>query len=115
MRHHNQVRKFGRSASQRRALLNGLARSLVIREKIRTTEAKAKELRPFIEKLITHSRKGTLSSRRLVISFVGEDAGKKMIEDVGPRFKDRPGGYTRILKLPNRKSDGAKMAQIELV
>jgi len=98
MRHYNNKRKFGRNRNQKKALLNSLALNLIVREKIKTTEAKAKELRPFIEKLITKAKKNDVSTRRYV-----------------PKYKDKKGGYTRILKLGARKSDGAKMAQIEFL
>ncbi len=115
MRHHNQNRKFNRKTGQRKALLKALAVALIMKEKIQTSEAKAKELRPRIEKLITLSKKGTLSSYRLVIGSVGNVAGKKMFTEIAPRFKDRKGGYTRITKLIDRKSDGGARAQIELI
>lgn len=115
MRHHNANRKFGRPRRQRTALLRGLARSLVISERITTTEAKAKELRPFIEKLVTKGKSGTLAERRLIASEIGPRASKKMIESIGAQYKDRQGGYTRIVKLSPRKSDASPMAVIEFV
>ncbi len=116
MRHHNSVRKFGRETGQRNALMRSLALSLVVRGKIKTTEAKAKELRPFIEKLITKGKNGTLGSRRIIISRLNSISGaKKIAEVIAPKYKERNGGYTRIIKLPTRMSDGAKMAQIEFV
>jgi large subunit ribosomal protein L17 len=117
MRHHNTKRKFGREKNQRNALINSLALNLIVREKIKTTEPKAKELRPFIEKLITHAKKNDLASRRLVISKLTnrKTEVKKVFEKIAPKYKDVKGGYTRILKLGARKSDGAKMAIIEFV
>jgi large subunit ribosomal protein L17 len=116
MRHHNSSRKFGRETGQRNALMRGLALSLVLRGKIRTTEAKAKELRPFIEKLITKGKDGSLGSRRLVIARLNSESGAtKIMDKIAPQYKERAGGYTRITKLPTRMSDGAKMAQIEFV
>ncbi|MCF7833836.1 MAG: 50S ribosomal protein L17 [Candidatus Pacebacteria bacterium] len=117
MRHHNSNRKFGRKKNVREALLKSLVLNLVIREKIKTTLPKAKELRPFIEKIITKAKKDTLASRRIVLSSLFNRAPetKKLFTKIGPRFKDRNGGYTRILKLGVRKSDGAEMAQIELL
>jgi large subunit ribosomal protein L17 len=115
MRHHNANRKFGLPADQRKQLLRSLAQALVVREKIETTEAKAKELRPFVEKLITRSKSDTLSNKRYLSIQVGATTAKKLVEKVGPKFKERPGGYTRITKLPPRVSDGSKMAMIELV
>ena len=115
MRHHNTNRKFGRVANQRKALMRSLAYSLVLKEKIKTTEAKAKELRPFVEKLITFGKKGTLASRRELETRVGRIAGKKIALTLSPRYKETKGGYTRITKLIRRSSDGAPMAIIELV
>ncbi|MFH1473005.1 MAG: 50S ribosomal protein L17 [bacterium] len=115
MRHHNANRKFGRTKDQRNALLKSLAFSLALKGKIKTTEAKAKELRPFIEKLVTLGQKETLASRRLLVSRVGEIAAKKIANDISPTYKDRPGGYTRITKMVRRLSDGVPMAVIEFV
>jgi large subunit ribosomal protein L17 len=115
MRHHNQNRKFGRTKNQRKALLKALAVSLITREKIETTLPKAKELRPFIEKLLTSARRATLSDRRGVVSQVGARAGKKLLDVVGPKYKDRKGGYTRIVKTGSRKKDASPRAIIEFV
>ena len=117
MRHHNGVRKFGRSSSQRSALLSGLALSLIAHGQITTTEAKAKELRPFMEKLVTKSKDGTLASQRLVVSRLSNksDEVKKLFDEIVPKYKDRDGGYTRIVKMPARLSDGSPMAVIEFV
>ena len=115
MRHHNANRKFGRVRKVRSALMKSLALSLVLKNKIKTTDAKAKELRPFVEKMITNGRSGTVSSRRLLISKIGETGAEKIIKEISPKYKDRTGGYTRITKLPARKSDGSLMAVIELI
>jgi len=115
MRHHNANRKFGRERNQRKALLKSLAYSLVMKEKIKTTEPKAKEVRPFVEKLVTLGKSGTIASRRLLETRVGKIAGKKIALALSPKYKDTKGGYTRITKLIQRKSDGAKMAIIEFV
>lgn len=116
MRHHDNIRKFGRERGQRNALLKSLALSLVVHKKITTTEAKAKELRPFVEKLVTRAKIKTLASRRLLTSRLGADKGvKELVDTLAPKYEKRAGGYTRIVKLPRRQSDGAAMAVIEFV
>ena len=117
MRHGNNKRKFGRTKNLRNALLNSLALNLIVREKIETTEPKAKELRPFIEKLVTQAKKGDLATRRLVISKLSNRSKevKKLFEVLAPKYADTKGGYTRVVKLGARKSDGAPMAIIEFV
>ncbi|MBI2450537.1 MAG: 50S ribosomal protein L17 [Candidatus Nealsonbacteria bacterium] len=108
-------RKLSRKKDQRKALLRALVSALVLHEKIKTTETKAKEARSSAEKSITLAKRSTLLSRRLLARFFSPKIVKKMIEELGPRYKDRPGGYTRIIKLGPRLTDGAKMAIIELV
>lgn len=115
MRHHNANRKFGLKRGPRIALLRALATSLIIKERITTTEAKAKELRPFVEKLVTTGKAQTITSRRLIASKVGVDATKKVVDIISPKYKTRKGGYTRIMHLPRRVSDGSNMAIIEFV
>lgn len=117
MRHGNNKRKFGREKNERKALVNSLALNLIVREKIKTTLPKAKELRPFIEKLITSAKKGDLATRRLVIAKLTNRRPevKKLFEVIAPRYMKRSGGYTRVLKLGRRISDGAPMASIEFV
>lgn len=117
MRHHNTKRKFGRKKNVRNALVNSLALNLIVREKIKTTEPKAKELRPFIEKLVTKAKKGDMANRKLVISQLSNRKRevKKLFDVIAPKYADKKGGYTRVLKLGVRKSDGAKMAIIEFV
>ena len=115
MKKQKKGRKFGREKSQRKALLRSLAEALFLNEKIKTTEAKAKEVSGFAEKLITRSKKGDLAARRHLAGYFGRDLVKKLIGEIGPRYKKRKGGYTRIIRLEPRKSDGAKMAVIELV
>jgi large subunit ribosomal protein L17 len=117
MRHHNNVRKFNRNKNQRNALLKGLISSLIIHGKIKTTEAKAKELRPAIEKLITKAKVKDLSSRRLIISKLNNSTleTNKLINEIALKYEDRKGGYTRIIKLPRRVGDASKMAIIEFV
>lgn len=98
-------------------MINSLALNLIVRGKIRTTEPKAKELRPFIEKLVTGAKKGDVATRRLIISRLSNRAPevKKLFDVIAPKYKERKGGYTRVLKLGSRKSDGAPMAIIEFV
>jgi len=115
MRHHNANRKFGRKRNQRVALLRSLAYSLALKGKIKTTEPKAKELRPYMEKLVTLGKKQTLASRRLLESRVGAQAAKKIAGDLSKAYKERAGGYTRITKLQSRVTDGSPMAIIEFV
>jgi large subunit ribosomal protein L17 len=114
MRHHDKNRKFGRVRKTRKALLSSLAVSLVTKNKIKTTEAKAKELRPFVEKLVTVGKSKTLQSQRDIVSKIGKMASKKVL-DLSEKFKERKGGYTRITKIPRRISDGSPMAYIEFV
>ena len=117
MRHHNTKRKFGRDKNQRKALLSSLALNLIVRESIKTTLPKAKELRPFMEKLVTKAKKGDTATRKVVISKLinRKKEVKKLFEVIAPKYKDVKGGYTRIFKLGVRKSDGAEMAKIEFV
>lgn len=115
MNHSNKIRKFGREKNQRVALMKTLAVSLVEQERITTTAAKAKSLRPFVEKLITTGKKGTIASRRLVVSRIGERGARKIATTLAEKYKARNGGYTRIIKLPRRKNDGSPMAMIEFV
>jgi large subunit ribosomal protein L17 len=108
--------RFGGSPSHQRALLANLAASLIEAEAITTTETKAKALRPYVEKLITKAKHGGLHNQRLVVAKIHDrDAAHKLFVDVGPRYADRNGGYTRILKLGPRAGDAAPMARIELV
>ena len=117
MRHHNANRTFGRSKNQRAALLKGLVASLVAKERIQTTEAKAKELRPKMEKMVTRAKKPTLANRRLLLAglYNDERTVKKLVESIAPRYAERAGGYTRIVKLMPRKGDASPMAVIEFV
>jgi len=116
MRHRKAGRKFGRNTNQRKALFRGLASSLILNERITTTEAKAKNIRPMVEKLVSMSREDTEHHRRLVRSRVGSDvATRKLFEVIGPRFEDQNGGYTRIYKIGRRRGDSAPMALIEFV
>jgi len=108
-------RKFSRERDQREALLESLARSLFLHGKIKTTEAKAKELSSFGERLITRAKKGDVNSRRILAKSFDKEIVKKLVDEIAPKYKDRNGGYTRIIKIGPRMSDGAKMAFIELV
>jgi large subunit ribosomal protein L17 len=110
------ARRFGGSAQHQRLMMANMVASLIAAEAIVTTEAKAKALRPVAEKMITKSRKGGLHNFRQVLAYVGDvEMTTKLFDEVGPRYADRPGGYTRILKLGPRQGDNAPMARIELV
>jgi large subunit ribosomal protein L17 len=115
MRHHNANRKFGRDKNQRKALLNSLARSLVLHDKIKTTEPKAKEVRALVERLVTYGKKGTVASARLLAERVGKTAAKKVADTLAKKYDGKQGGYTRITKSGRRTSDGAGTAIIEFV
>ena len=116
MRHRIDHRKLGRTTEHRIAMLRNQATSLVRHDRIQTTLEKAKELRRFVEKLITLAKKDTLNSRRLAARHVQDpEALKKLFSTLGPLYAQRPGGYTRILKLGTRRGDGAQIAIIELV
>lgn len=116
MRHHNANRKFSRTRNQRRALLRSLVRELFLHGKIQTTLAKAKESRPHAEDFITKARVDSVASRRDVAKRMGNnEIVKKLFAEIAPKYKDRNGGYTRIIKTGPRQTDGAQMAIIELV
>ncbi len=109
------MRKFGRETDQRRALMKSLAANLILKEKIKTTEARAKEMRSLVERLISYGKKNDLASRRRLMAALPAAAAKKVYKEIAPRLADRVGGCTRIIKLGRRLSDSAKMAFIELV
>ena len=116
MRHRTKGRALSRTASHKKATMRNMATSLFLHERIETTTAKAKELRPFAERLITLGKRGDLHARRLAGRLIADrQVLGKLFDDIGPRFTERPGGYTRILKLGNRRGDAAEMALIELV
>lgn len=116
MRHRKAGRKLNRTASHRKAMFANMSASLIKHEQIVTTLPKAKELRPIVEKLITLAKKGDLHSRRLAASRIGDEAmAKKLFDILGPRYQDRQGGYTRVLKAGFRHGDNAPIAVIELV
>lgn len=116
MRHRVAGRKFGRNTNQRKALFRNLAVSLILHERITTTEAKAKTIRPIVEKLVTMSREDTLHHRRLIMARLNDErATSKLFDIIGPRFDGQPGGYTRIYKLGARRGDAAPLAMIEFI
>ncbi len=115
MRHKKKGRKFKRSKEQEIAMFRSLSSSLIEKEKITTTEAKAKELRGFTEKAITRAKEDSLSNRRLLLKNFSNKIVKKLLKELGPKYKNRKGGYTRIIKINPRQGDAAKMAIIELV
>lgn len=116
MRHRAKHRQLSRTAKHRRALLSNLATSLFQHERITTTVAKAKELRPVAEKLITLARRGDLHARRMVERRIRDKTiSSRLFKEIGPRFATRQGGYTRIIRLGHRSGDGAETARIELL
>ncbi|MBI2452830.1 MAG: 50S ribosomal protein L17 [Parcubacteria group bacterium] len=115
MRKRKQGRKFSRTAAPRRALLDSLIRALIIKGRIQTTEARAKETQRFAEKLITKTRTGSMAARRYAALHLDARATKKLLDEIAPRYKERKGGYTRVIKLGVRGSDGARMGLLEFV
>jgi len=116
MRHRMKGRKFGRERAHRKALLSNLVKSLITHERINTTVARAKEMRSLVERMITYGKKGSVHHRRLAFKTLqSRDLVGKLFSDIAPRFKDREGGYTRVLKAGYRKGDSAPMAYIEFV
>ena len=116
MRHQRAGRKLGRDSAHRKALYANLAGALIEHGRIKTTEAKAKEVRPIIEKMITLGKRGDLAAHRQAVAFLrSKSVTHKLFADVAPRFAERPGGYTRVVKLGPRQGDAAPMAYLELV
>ncbi len=115
MKHLRKNRKFGRPADFRKSFLWNLVNALVMKERIKTTEARAKEIRPMTEKVITRAKIDTLANRRLLLKNLNLKSVQKLFKDLSPRLQTRNGGYTRILKIENRKNDGANMAIIEII
>ena len=117
MRHQRQRYQLSRSSSHRKALLMNLVKEVVDHERIKTTEAKAKAVKPEVERLITLAKRGDLHARRQALAALGQDkfVVYKLFEEIAPRYSERPGGYTRILKLGPRKSDATEMVFLELV
>jgi large subunit ribosomal protein L17 len=109
-------RRFGGDAAHQKAMMGNLVASLIAAEAIVTTEAKAKAMRPVAEKMVTKAKKGGLHNHRQVVAYLRDkEMVAKLFDDIGPRYEDRPGGYTRILKLGPRQGDNAPMARIEFV
>ncbi len=116
MRHRKKINSLSRDKDHRRALMKNLAESVILHESITTTLAKAKAVKPYVERLITRAKKNDLATYRYLLQRLPTpNSAKKALEILGPRYKDRQGGYLRIIKLPSRKGDGAKMAKIEFV
>lgn len=115
MRKLNKGRTLSRKVGPRKMLMRSLANNFLIQEKIQTTEAKAKELKPMVERMITRGKTGTMADRRLLAASLTPANVKKVFSEIAPRYKDRKGGYTRIIRLGARHSDGAKMVILELV
>jgi large subunit ribosomal protein L17 len=117
MRHQKTRHKLSRDSAHRKALLANLCKEIIQHERIKTSEAKAKAVKPEVEQLITLAKRGDLHARRQALSILGQDkfTVHTLFEDIAPRYADRPGGYTRILKLGPRRSDATEMVFIELV
>ncbi len=116
MRHQKQGRRLGMPGDRRRAMLRGLMSAFIRHERIRTTESRAKEMRPRVERLVTLSKRGDLHARRLALQYLPDPLMiEKLFAEIAPRYQDRPGGYTRILRIGQRKGDSAEIVQIELV
>ena len=119
MRHQKRGRKFNRTASHRKAMMSNLASALILHKKIQTTDVKGKELRGFVERLVTYAKHGDVHGRRLIMKKIQGNRAKQianiLIHDIAPIYEDRNGGYTRLIKLNNRKNDNASISLIEFV
>jgi len=116
MRHRVKGKKLGRDSGQRKALFKNLINALILREEIETTESKAKAVKGLVDKLITRGKTGTLHARRLIAAFLADkQAVNKLVDEIAPRFKTRPGGFTRMIRLGRRRGDDAMMVKLELV
>ncbi len=116
MQHHGNTSKLGRKSGPREALVRGLAKSLIDKGRIKTTLARAKALRPYVERLVTIAKNDTVTAKRTVTSRLGGEVKlDKLFKEIGPRYKDRAGGYTRIIKMPARSGDASPQAIIEFV
>ena len=114
MRHRNKKQKLGSSFHQRKAILRSLATAIISKGRISTTEGKAKKVRPFLEKAITRAKKDTLANKRLLLADFKLKTVNKLMKEIAPKYASQAGGYTRIIKISNRKADSAKMVFIEL-
>ena len=119
MRHQKRGRKFNRTASHRKAMMSNLASSLVLHKRIQTTDQKSKELRGFVERLVTYAKQGNLHGRRLIQKKIlgkrSKEIANILIHDIAPNYENRNGGYTRIIKIKNRKNDNALVSLIEFI
>lgn len=116
MRHRVKGKKLGRDTGHRKALFKNLINALILKEQIKTTESKAQAVRGLVDKLVTRGKSGTLHARRLVGAFLSnKQAVNKLVDELGPRFKTRPGGFTRMVRLGRRRGDNAMMVRLELV
>ena len=119
MRHQKRGRKFNRTASHRKAMMSNLASALILHKRIQTTDAKGKELRGFVERLVTYAKKGDVHGRRLIQKKIQGKRSKQianiLIHDIAPMYEDRNGGYTRLIKLNNRNNDNASISLIEFI
>ncbi len=117
MAHHRRGRKFGRTRDQRKQLMRSLARSVILHTRVQTTESRAKSIRPYLEKIVTKAAINNMTTRRLLLSRFNNDKAivKKLLEEIGPKYKDRNGGYTRITKIECRPGSGRTVAVIEFV
>ena len=119
MRHQKRGRKFNRTASHRKAMMSNLASALILHKKIKTTDVKGKELRGFVERLVTYAKHGDVHGRRLIQKKIKGKRTKQianiLIHDIAPTYQERSGGYTRIIKLNNRKNDNASISLVEFV
>ena len=117
MAYHKRGRKFGRTRDQRKQLMRSLMRSVILHARVKTTESRAKSIRPYLEKIITKAANNNLATRRLLLSRFNNDKAvvRKLLEEIGPKYKDRNGGYTRITKIESRLGSGRTEAVIEFV
>lgn len=115
MRHRKKRKKLTKTKDQRKALLRSLISVMILKEKIITTEAKAKKLRPFLEKTISRAKEDNLANRRFLLMDFSLKTVNKLMKEIGPRYRNKAGGYSRIVKINSRKNDAAKMAIIELI